>query len=107
MHYTMESVIASSKYTILEKQAVPCRPDRLVINVLFLVTVTFNHTDVLKLTGALVHTLLLTNTLLCWPALLISKLAILKTVQYLFITHLSALHNLKNTFQSKNIPTVM
>lgn len=33
-------------------------PDRHVINVLVVATATFNHTNMLKLTGALVHTLL-------------------------------------------------
>ena len=38
-------------------------PVKRVVNVLFLVTVTFNHANVLKLTGALIHTLLFTNAI--------------------------------------------
>ena len=60
-----ESVIASSECTTLIKHAVPGKG-------VFQVTVTFNHADMLKLIGALVHTLLLTNTVARWLILTVT-----------------------------------
>ena len=54
MHYTTESIIASSKFTAL-KHAVP---DKCVLNNLFLVKVTFNQADAFKLTLLMVLALL-------------------------------------------------
>ena len=65
MHYTIESVIASSECTTL-KHAVP---GKRVLNVLFLVTVTFNQADALKLTGLLVHMVLFTSAFVSWLVL--------------------------------------
>ena len=45
MHYTIESVIASSECTTLKHPV----PGKRVLNVLFVVTVTFNQADALKL----------------------------------------------------------
>ena len=56
---TGETVIAPSECTIL-KHAVP---RKCVINVLFLVTLTFSQADVLKLTAVSVHTLLFLTAL--------------------------------------------
>ena len=60
---TTKSSIASFKYTSL-KHAVP---GKLACHTYFIVvTVTFNHADVLKLTGALVHSLLFINAIVWW-----------------------------------------
>ena len=55
--HTAKNIIASSECATLKHVL----PSKRVINVLLLVTVTFNHEDVLKLTGTLVHTLIVTN----------------------------------------------
>ena len=54
VHYMIESVIASSECTTLKHVV----PGKHVLNVLFLVTLTFNQADALKLTGLLVHMVL-------------------------------------------------
>ena len=65
MHYMIESVIASSECTTLKHVV----PGKHVLNVLFLVTLTFNQADVLKLTGLLVHMVLFTSVLVSWLVL--------------------------------------
>ena len=65
VHYTTESVIASSKCATLKHTV----PGKRVLNVLFQVTVTFNHANVLKLTGVFVHAVLFTNAVIWWSVL--------------------------------------
>ena len=59
MHYTTESVIASSELTAL-KHAVP---GKCVPNNLFLVKVTFNQADAFKLTLSMAYALLSPSSL--------------------------------------------
>ena len=59
MYYATKSIIASSECTTL-KHAVP---GKCVLNVLFLVKVTFNQADALKLTQSMVHALALSSAI--------------------------------------------
>ena len=59
VHYTTEGVIASSECTTLKHTV----PGKCLINVLFLVTLTFSQANVLKLTVMSVHTLLFSSAL--------------------------------------------
>ena len=59
VHYATENVIASSECTTL-KHAVP---GKCVLNVSFLVKVTFNQADALKLTQSMVHALALSSAI--------------------------------------------
>ena len=54
-----ESIIALSECTILKHTV----PGKCVLNVLFLVKVTFNQANVLKLTQLMVHTLALSSAI--------------------------------------------
>ena len=71
---------------------------------LFLVTVTFNHTYVLKVTGTLVHTLLFTEAILGLCVLL--KASYSTTVHYLFIAHLRQFKVLFNASNWSSIYTL-